>query len=756
MRKSPVFLFLVLLSAAVNSLTINEIMYNPSTEQGDDAYLEWIELYNEGDSEIDLTNWKIDNYNFDDYNLSPQEYVIVARNKDRFTLYYNHSNCTVLDGYFSLSNTADSINLSDGTAEIIVDYNSSTGADGNGHTLENYEGFYESLCINGTPGARNSIYGFSTDYSVIKINEFMPDPIGDDDFDMPNGEWVELYNSGNMDLNLRSLVLYDAEDSDELYITDTDTLNGTVIRSGSYLVVYRNRDSDFSLNNNGYDELRLYDGYPVSGSNLIDSVSYSTSVENKSWAKIDGIWKKTVATPGKENIDRSFEYNYSVLRINELLPDPLGYDSAAMPAGEWVELYNPSSTEIDTNLMFFMDSNNQKLYISPTTTHTTLIQPESFLTVYINGQSGFLNNEGIEKIRLFNKDGNLVDEIEYAGSKEGVSWSRVDNIWQQTMPTPGKQNVDNQTNLDSYLKIEDIYDLGSDEKAKFGQTIRVKVNIFKGSTAKSSISLWAEDEHSERISKESKTNIYTYFTNYTLTLPLQLLPNCDHDYPDGNYTLIIEGLDRIDTYPFSVYGITKDMCDYVEIDKSEKSSSGVQYTIDYFHDIIYLGEEFETNISIENNDDSAHKFEIWSYVYKGSKSYSGEREANKLTAYVGKKSSKIISLNNIVKEADEGVYKFKIKILKDELKTPYELTKDTIIEKDLKNTSQSAEETSAELMKGSDSQKSIKTEIQNKTALLSNPRIIYQSTAVKAKNLAPYLFVLMMLSLIFYSFLRKL
>jgi len=85
------------------------------------------------------------------------------------------------------------------------------------------------------------------------------------------------------------------------------------------------------------------------------------------------------------------------------------------------------------------------------------------------------------------------------------------------------------------------------------------------------------------------------------------------------------------------------------------------------------------------------------------------------------------------------------------------LTKDIIIEiKDLKNTNQSAEETSAELMKGGDAQKSIKTEIQNKTALLSNPRIIYQSTAVKAKNIAPYLFVLMMLSLLFYSFLRKL
>lgn len=765
MRKI-LFLFSILLfSAAVSSLTINEIMYNPSTEQGSDTSLEWIEIYNDGNTIIDLSDWKIDSYNFDNYNISSEEYIIIARTKDDFVAYYNPSNYTVLDGYFSLSNTGDSINLSDGTTDIIVSYDNSLGADGNGKTLEYYDSeWFESFYINGTPGSQNSVFGFSTDYSVIEINEFMPDPIGDDDFDMPNGEWVELYNSGNMPLNLKDLVLYDNDDSHELYITDTDTLQGTTILAKGYLVIYRNGDSDFNLNNNGADEIRLYDGYPVAGSNLIDSLTYSNTIENKSWSNIDEIWKKTPATPGEININITLEYDYSVLTINEFFPDPLGDDSVPMPGGEWIELYNPSSSEIDTSGMLLTDLNNQKLYISSTTTtQSTLIQPQNYITIYINGQSGFLNNEGMEKISLFDKNGNFIDKAEYADSKEGMSWSKIEEIWQRTMPTPGQDNVGNETNIDSHIKIEKIYDLGSDKKAKFGQTIRVLLKIFKGSTTKSSIRLWAEDENGESISKESKTNVYTYFTNYTLTLPLQLTPNCDHDYPDGNYTLLLEGLDKQDTYDFIVEDITKDVCEYVEVDESEKQDKGVKYSLIDFQDTIFIGDEFESKIKIENNDDTVHKFEIWSYVYKGSKSYSGEREENKITKYLAEKSSKTIILENLVSEAEEGLYKFKVKILKDDLKTPYEITKELIIEDKNKekvegtiNESLVKVDSMTSLESGENRGESGKTEDDDGTVILSNPRIIYQSTSVKAKNLIPHFLISILVFLVIFLSMRKL
>ena len=71
------------------------------------------------------------------------------------------------------------------------------------------------------------------------------------------------------------------------------------------------------------------------------------------------------------------------------------------------------------------------------------------------------------------------------------------------------------------MEIEKIYDLGSDKVAKFGQTIRVKVYVYKGDTTKNSIALYVENRK-DRISKQSKTSVYTRYTDYSLVIPIQL------------------------------------------------------------------------------------------------------------------------------------------------------------------------------------------------------------------------------------------
>jgi len=132
----------------------------------------------------------------------------------------------------------------------------------------------------------------------------MPDPVGDDDALMPEGEWVELRNLGDADVNASGWVLYDSDDAHELYITSTNTDTGNaIIPSNGWLVVYRDGDSDFSLNQ-GADEVRLYDGYPVEESDLIDKTNYTYSNENISWARIPdgtGTFKESEPTPGKTN-----------------------------------------------------------------------------------------------------------------------------------------------------------------------------------------------------------------------------------------------------------------------------------------------------------------------------------------------------------------------------------------------------------------------------------------------------------------------
>lgn len=136
----------------------------------------------------------------------------------------------------------------------------------------------------------------------IVINELMVNPSGDESI----GEWVELYNKGGSSIDLDGWYLYDAIDSHALEITSANVTGGsTTISAGGHLVVNRNGDADFSLNN-GSDTVRLFNGAIGSGS-LIDSIAYlSNTIEDMTWAKIPngmGVWLiNRTPTPGGPNV----------------------------------------------------------------------------------------------------------------------------------------------------------------------------------------------------------------------------------------------------------------------------------------------------------------------------------------------------------------------------------------------------------------------------------------------------------------------
>lgn len=121
----------------------------------------------------------------------------------------------------------------------------------------------------------------SGDDTQIVLNEFLPNPIGDDDATMPSGEWVELYNKGAEDVDVAGWYLYDADNEHALEVTvrnadgngDTNDGGETIVPANGFLVVYRNGDTDFSLNNDA-DELRLYDGVIADGAFLVDAYTY--------------------------------------------------------------------------------------------------------------------------------------------------------------------------------------------------------------------------------------------------------------------------------------------------------------------------------------------------------------------------------------------------------------------------------------------------------------------------------------------------
>ncbi len=147
---------------------INEIMYNLP---GLDRNREWIELFNGGPEDINITGWKLFGYSTHSYHpftlgrgsmvIPSGGYAIVAADATTFLNEHPACNCTVIESGFWLSNIGDSITLKDASSAIIdaVSYPNSGGASGNGKTLELnlIGGWEESLVDGGTPCTPNSV-----------------------------------------------------------------------------------------------------------------------------------------------------------------------------------------------------------------------------------------------------------------------------------------------------------------------------------------------------------------------------------------------------------------------------------------------------------------------------------------------------------------------------------------------------------------------------------------------------------------------
>jgi len=148
-------IILILMVPFTLALEITEIMYNPGSSLGGN-YNEWVEIYS--DSEIDLTNYKINGKDFDDITIN-NEYLIIAEDIDKFEEFFGDNNSIIDEGYkivdstsSSLNDKGDMINLSDGFNEVIINYNNDFG-DGNGKSIEFFNGSWiESLDVKGTPG----------------------------------------------------------------------------------------------------------------------------------------------------------------------------------------------------------------------------------------------------------------------------------------------------------------------------------------------------------------------------------------------------------------------------------------------------------------------------------------------------------------------------------------------------------------------------------------------------------------------------
>jgi len=273
-----------------SALIINELLPNPSDEA-----LEWIELKNLSNANINLNGWSLTDSSGKRFVINN---IVIAGNS---LAVFQKSETKI-----SLNNSGDVISLFNPAYTLVysVEYENSydkwsyardeddswqwttlpTKLEENQFSLPTVEA---PINTGGSPVNTGVNYS-----DVILISEILPNPTGSD-----SGEWIELYNSEDKDVDLIGWQVGD--NSSKKYIIAASNFESTVIKAKKFFILPRSI-SAIALNNTGGDAVKLY--WP--NGSLLDNINYFESAEDDhGYALINNKWVWTSSpTPGGQNI----------------------------------------------------------------------------------------------------------------------------------------------------------------------------------------------------------------------------------------------------------------------------------------------------------------------------------------------------------------------------------------------------------------------------------------------------------------------
>lgn len=121
------------------------------------------------------------------------------------------------------------------------------------------------------------------------------------------------------------------------------------------------------------------------------------------------------------------------ITISELMPDPDGDDAG----NEWIELKNASDHAVRLTGWQLDDIDGGS---KPYTFTVETIGAESFLVMSDSATKIILNNTG-DSARLINPGGTVTSQTSYTKIATGKSFARIGTVWNESTPTPGRENI---------------------------------------------------------------------------------------------------------------------------------------------------------------------------------------------------------------------------------------------------------------------------------------------------------------------------
>lgn len=197
----------------------------------------------------------------------------------------------------------------------------------------------------------------STSLTDIEINEV------ESNNDAVNGDWIELYNKGGVDVNLAGAILSDSDNSHKLVIP-----SGTILTAGDWVAFRVDNPAvsgNFGLGSN--DSARLFPSTDPSLSGApADSYSWTAHAATTYGADGDGTDNFQTTAVGTFGDANDFGNppigNIAGVKLNEV------ESNGDATNGDWVELYNTTGAAINVDGAIITDNDPAHQFVVPAST----------------------------------------------------------------------------------------------------------------------------------------------------------------------------------------------------------------------------------------------------------------------------------------------------------------------------------------------------------------------------------------------------
>ena len=310
---------------------------------------EWVELYNNGTSTINMSGWWLQDQAGNMIELDSSHLIGATSDYATQLIYPGETrivavNATSSSGVLNNGQETLRLYLPNGSIGDEVSWTSNEP----GFSIE--ENPLGGMWVKSTypsPNATNiPPINTITATGSVGFNEIMPVSNNDGNAS-PEGEWIELLNTGTTDIDLNGWSIIDGMGNqtflDPGSIAVNSSQGSTTILSGERRLIEFTTDTRLWDN---YNHLILLDA----SSMIVDMAWYATNygpnISLLRSTNYNDAWSPSLyPTPGQpEPVPTATTGD---VRFTELLADAVGSDSESYPGGEWIEIHNFGSSEVD-------------------------------------------------------------------------------------------------------------------------------------------------------------------------------------------------------------------------------------------------------------------------------------------------------------------------------------------------------------------------------------------------------------------------